>query len=86
MAENNYALLKKTIFLINTCCRVAEHAEVSLNKGNMWPLRFSKPSGYAWASILYFINDNKDKIIWDQELVTCVVEILDSWTKVSENQ
>ena len=43
MAENNYALLKKTIFLINTCCRVAEHAEVSLNKGNMWPLRFSKP-------------------------------------------
>lgn len=86
MAENNYALLKKTIFLINTCCRVAEHAEVSLNKGNMLPLRLSKPSGYAWASILNFINDNKDKIIWDQELVTCVVEILDSWTKVSENQ
>ena len=86
MAENNYALLKKTIFLINTCCRVAEHAEGALIKGNMFPLRFSKPSGYAWESILNFINKNKEKIIWDKELVTCVVEILDSWTKVFENQ
>ena len=86
MAENNYSLLKKTLFLINTCCRIAEHAEGALNKGNMWPLRFSKPSGYAWESILNFINDNKDKINWDKELVTCVVDILDSWTKVPENQ
>jgi hypothetical protein len=86
MVENNYALLKKTAFLINTCCRVAEHAEGTLNKGNMLPLRLSKPSGYAWESIFNFINDNKDKITWDTELVTCVVEILDSWTKVYENQ
>lgn len=86
MVENDYALLRKTIFLINTCCRVAEHAEGTLNKGNMWPLRFSKPSGYAWESIFNFIHDNKDNINWDKELVICVVEILDSWTKVYENQ
>ena len=86
IAENDYSLLRKTIFLINTCCRVAEHAEGALNKGNMLPLRFSKPSGYAWDSILNFINNNIDKINWDKELVTCVVDVLDSWTKVLENQ
>lgn len=86
IAENDYSLLRKTIFLINTCCRVAEHAEGALNKGNMLPLRFSKPSGYAWDSILNFINNNTDKINWDKELVTCVVDVLDSWTKVVENQ
>lgn len=86
MAKNDYSLLRKTIFLINTCCRITEHAEGALNKGNMLPLRYSKPSGYAWDFILNFINDNTDKINWNKELVTDVVDILDSWTKVPENQ
>lgn len=86
MDDNNYALLKKTVFLINTCCRVAEHVEGALSKGNIWPLRFSKPSGYAWESIFKFILDKKDKINWDKELVASVIEILDSWTKVYVNR
>jgi len=84
--KDDSVILKKIVFLINTCCRVAEHAEGALNKGNMLPLRLSKPSGYAWELILNFINENKDIITWDTELITYVVDLLESWTKVHDNQ
>lgn len=85
MADNNCEMLKKIAFLINTCCRVAEHEELYLNKGNLFPFRISKPFGYAWEALFSFIADNKDSIYWDKELVIVVIDVLDSWTKHSEN-
>ena len=85
MAENNCEMLKKITFLINTCCRVADHAEIYLNKGNLLPFRLSKPFGYAWEALFSFIADNKNPICWDKELISLVIDVLDSWTKHSEN-
>lgn len=85
MVDNNCEMLKKIIFLINTCCRVADHAEIYLNRGNLLPFRLSKPSGYAWKALFEFIGDNKEFINWDKELVSSVIDIMDSWTKHFEN-
>ena len=86
LSDNNYELLKKILLLINTCCRVVENEEEYLTKGIITPLRFSKPTGYAWKAILKYINDNKTKLQWDRELITLVVKVLDSWTKEVDNQ
>lgn len=85
MADNNCRMLKKIAFLINTCCRVADHTDIYLNKGNLFPFRSSKPSGYAWEALFAFIADNKGSIYWDKELITVVINVLDSWTKHTEN-
>lgn len=53
LTNNNYEMLKKIAFLINTCCRVAEHTEAYFNKGSLMPFRLSKPSGYAWKHYLF---------------------------------
>lgn len=85
MADNNCEMLKKIAFLINTCCRVANHIDIYLNKGDLFPFRISKPSGYAWEALFAFIADNKDFIYWDKELISVVIDVLDSWTKHAEN-
>lgn len=81
MADNNCEMLKKIAFLINTCCRVADHTDIYLNKGSLLPFRLSKPFGYAWESLFCFIADNKEFILWDKELISVIIEVLDSWTK-----
>lgn len=81
MVDNNCEMLKKIALLINTCCRVADHAEIYINKGNLWSFRLSKPSGYAWEALFCFIADNKETIFWDKELVSSIIEVLVSWTK-----
>lgn len=86
MAKDNYAMLKKMAFLINTCCRVAEHKELYLKRGNLIPFRLSKPSGYAWKALFVYIFDHKESINWDKEMVVIVIEVLDSWTKHVENK
>lgn len=85
MADNNCEMLKKIAFLINTCCRVADHTDIYLNRGNLLPFRLSKPSGYAWETLFEFIADNKESIYWDKKLVSVIIDVLDSWTKYSEN-
>lgn len=85
MADDNYAMLKKIAFLINTCCRVAEHTELYFNRGNLMPFRLSKPSGYAWEALFEYILDHKETINWDKEMASVIIEILDSWTKHIEN-
>ena len=86
MAKDNYAMLKKMAFLINTCCRVAEHKELYLKRGNLIPFRLSKPSGYAWKALFVYIFDHKESINWDKEMVVIIIEVLDSWTKHVENK
>ena len=86
MAKDNYAMLKKMAFLINTCCRVAEHKELYLKRGNLIPFRLSKPSGYAWKALFVYIFDHKESINWDKEMVIIIIEVLDSWTKHVENK
>lgn len=86
MAWDNYAMLKKIAFLINTCCRVAEHAELYFNRGNLMPFRLSKPSGYAWKALFVYIFEHKESINWDKEITSVVIEVLDSWTKHLENK
>lgn len=85
LADNNYEMLSKITFLINTCCRVAEHTEIYFNRGNLMPFRLSKPSGYAWKALFVYILDNKESISWNKELVTIIIDTLDSWTKHLEN-
>lgn len=85
VADNNCEMLKKIAFLINTCCRVADHTDIYLNRGNLLPFRLSKPSGYAWKALFEFIADNKESIYWDKKLVSVIIDVLDSWTKHSEN-
>lgn len=53
--------------------------------GRMRFFRISKPSGYAWEALFAFIADNKDFIYWDRELISVVIDVLDSWTKHAEN-
>lgn len=84
MADDN-VMLKKIIFLINTCCRVADYTQTYLNKGNLFPFRISKPSGYAWKALFDFIFDHRDFIRWDRELISVVIDVLNSWTKHLEN-
>ena len=86
MDKDNYAMLKKMAFLINTCCRVAEHKELYLKRGNLIPFRLSKPSGYAWKALFVYIFDHKESINWDKEMVIIIIEVLDSWTKHVENK
>ena len=85
MTDNNYELLKKVSFLINTCCRAADHAEQYWKKGNLLPFRFSKPSGYAWQALFTFLLNEKDNIAWDKSLISATIELLDSWTKHIEH-
>lgn len=70
MAGDNYAMLKKIAFLIHTCCRVAEHAELYFNRGNLMPFRLSKPSGYAWKALFVYIFEHKEFINWDKEITS----------------
>ena len=86
MSGDNYAMLKRIAFLINTCCRVAEHKELYLNRGNLMPFRLSKPSGYAWKELFVYIFSHKESIYWDREMVSVVIEVLDSWTKHVDNK
>lgn len=85
MADHNYELLRKCSFLINTCCRAADHTESYWSKGDLSPFRFSKPSGYAWQAIFTFLLEQKECISWDKSLTSAVIELLDSWTKHPEN-
>lgn len=85
MADDNYAMLKKIAFLINTCCRVAEHTELYFNRGNLMPFRLSKPSGYAWKALFEYAFAYKESINWDKEMASTIIEVLDSWTKHVEN-
>lgn len=85
MDDNNSEMLKKIVFLINTCCRIAEHTNITLNSGKLLPFRLSKPHGYAWKALFDFLTDKKDFINWDKELIIVVIDVLDSWTKYSEN-
>lgn len=85
MLDTNYEMLKKIAFLINTCCRVANHTEIYLNKGILFPFRLSKPCGYAWEELFKFILNNAGCIDWDEELLSIIIELLDSWTKHIEN-
>lgn len=85
MADNNCKMLKKIAFLINTCCRVADYSDIYWNKGNLIPFRLAKPSGYAWDALFRFIENNKNNICWDKELISVVIDVLDSWTKQNEN-
>lgn len=85
MTDNSCTMLKRIIFLINTCCRVAEHSDIYWSKGNLIPFRLAKPSGYAWESLFRFIENNKNSICWDKELISAVIDVLDSWTKHKEN-
>ncbi len=86
MAVNGWEMLKKITILINTCCYVAEHTEIYLNRGNLLPFRLSKPSGYAWEALFTFISDNQKSINWDKEMISVIINVLDSWTKHSENE
>lgn len=80
LTDNNYDMLRKMIFLINTCCRVAKHEEAYFNRGSLLPFRYSQPSGYAWEALFEFIFDNKESLDWDKELLSSVINVLDSWT------
>lgn len=86
MAGNNYTMLKRIAFLINTCCRVAEHRELYFNRGSLMPFRLSKPYGYAWKELFVYIFAHKESICWDGEIASAVIEVLDSWTKHIENK
>lgn len=86
MADGNYAMLKRIAFLINICCRVAEHREIYFNRGSLMPFRLSKPSGYAWKELFMYIFAHKESICWDKEMASVVIEVLDSWTKHIENK
>ena len=81
MAANNYELLRKLVILINTCCRAAENWEQYWSTGNLIPFRLSKPSGYAWQALFAFLLEQKETILWDESLISIIIEVLDSWTK-----
>lgn len=81
MAANNYELLRKLAILINTCCRAAENWEQYWNTGNLIPFRLSKPSGYAWQALFAFLLEQKETILWDESLISTIIDVLDSWTK-----
>lgn len=81
MAANNYELLRKLAILINTCCRAAENWGQYWSTGNLIPFRLSKPSGYAWQALFAFLLEQKETILWDESLISIIIEVLDSWTK-----
>ena len=85
MCSSNYKLLRKLVVLINMCCRVAGEEYKGLGQGNLWAFRFSKPSGHAWKMLFQDIFQYKTCINWDKELVTTVVDLLESWTGRLEN-
>lgn len=88
MEKNNGENLRKIIFLIHTCCNVANHTDytqLALNQGNLLPFRLSKPTGYAWEELFTFIVEHKEALNWDKELIAIVINVLDSWTKHYEN-
>lgn len=78
MAANNYELLRKLVILINTCCRAAENWEQYWSTGNLIPFRLSKPSGYAWQALFAFLLEQKETILWDESLISIIIEVLDS--------
>lgn len=83
--EEDYTLLKQIASMTNTCCRVANHTNLVRTEGKLLEYRLSKPSGYAWEALFRYIDENKDNINWDDELISDIIEILDSWTKHKEN-
>lgn len=85
LKSDGYVMLKKILFLVNTCCRAAEYPEAYFINGNVQMLRFTKPIGYAWESLFVFILENKAFIKWDDELFANVINVLDAWTKHAGN-
>ena len=84
--KNNGQLLKRIIFLLNTCCRKADNSGFWTESEKLQTFRTSKPSGYAWTTVFNLIWENRGQLAWDEELLSLTINALSSWTSNGGNR
>ena len=80
MGQNQFELFTRTVFLLNTACRIINIEFLKLiNEKNINTYRYTKPSGQAWDIIFNYIYKNHSVIPWTQTNLNIVCEALYSW-------
>jgi len=85
LSHNNFELLFRAIYLLNTACRVIDRSLFGIARpeeqiGSRYAYRFTQPIGVGWAFIIRNINDNKTRIIWTEKSIRPAVELLTTWS------
>ena len=80
MGYNQFELFTRTVFLLNTACRIINIEFLKLiDEKSINTYRFTKPSGQAWDIIFNYIYNNHSVIPWTQTNLNIVCEALYSW-------
>ncbi|PED57384.1 hypothetical protein CON50_00645 [Bacillus anthracis] len=88
--KDDYSLLFRAIFLLNTTCRVVNTqlwnqilTAKEIKTHNIY--RNTKPSGTGWNFIFEFVYDNRNLISWEPKYITLVIDTLHNWVSNYEN-
>ncbi|MCL2610610.1 MAG: hypothetical protein FWE02_02920 [Defluviitaleaceae bacterium] len=83
LAQNDFELLFRAVFLLNTTCRVIDTKTIEkytkTSNENKVFYRFTQPSGVGWDFVIKYIFENLDKIEWNNKNCSQVIEILTTW-------
>lgn len=81
MSQEQYKLLARATFLLNTACRVIDRELIrKLPELAVIQYRFTRPAGSAWHTIFKFIYNNRTLIPWGTQTLDIVVNTLNTWT------
>lgn len=85
LTRDEYKLLFRAIFLLNTTCRIINNdfwnkilTSEEQKSANLY--RSTKPTGAGWGYIFNFIYENLTAIEWKPQNIMLVIECLYSWT------
>ncbi|WP_145408421.1 hypothetical protein [Paenibacillus xylanexedens] len=82
--NNEFSLLMRAVFLLNTACKVinVKFLNTLLTQEEQKTFnvyRYTKPSGTGWAFLFEFINHNFNRISWDAKNIMTVTDSLSTW-------
>lgn len=85
LAKDEYKLLFRAVFLLNTTCRIINNdfwnqvlTSEEQKTANLY--RSTKPAGSGWGYIFNFIYECLSLIKWNTQNIMLVIECLYSWT------
>lgn len=89
LTRDEYKLLFRAIFLLNTTCRIINNdfwnkilTSEEQKSANLY--RSTKPTGTGWGYIFSFIYENLTTIEWKPQNIMLVIECLYNWTSYNE--
>ncbi|TCZ81091.1 hypothetical protein E0485_02090 [Paenibacillus albiflavus] len=81
---NQFSLLMRAVFLLNTACKVIDVQFLNTlltqeEQKTFNVYRYTKPSGTGWAFLFKYIYDNFDRISWNAKNIMTVTDSLSTW-------